>query len=66
MISLDIKPISTTIRVYVSNLGAYNSGVLTGEWTTLPVKDVKSIYDNDHQKYGTVSGYGEEYFISDY
>lgn len=66
MISLDIKPISTTIRVYVSNLGAYNSGVLTGKWTTLPVKDVKSIYENDRQKYGTVSGYGEEYFISDY
>ncbi len=45
------------IQVFVSDLGAYNSGILTGKWTTLPVNDVQDIL-------GTLDG--EEYFISDY
>ncbi len=46
------------IRVFVSSLSAYNSGILTGKWTTLPVNDVqKDILDGLD---------GEEYFISDY
>lgn len=60
------EPINTTIRIFVSNLGAYNSGVLTGEWWTLPVKDTKEIYKQDCEEFGSVEGYGEEYFISDY
>lgn len=60
------EPISATIRIFVSNLGAYNSGVLTGQWWTLPVKDTKKIYQQDRDKFGGVEGYGEEYFISDY
>lgn len=60
------EPINTTIRIFVSNLGAYNSGVLTGEWWTLPVKDTKEIYKRDCEEFGGVEGYGEEYFISDY
>ena len=66
MFDENLKPMDLTIKVYVSNLGAYNSGTLTGTWTTLPVKDVKSIYKKDRQKFGGVTGYGEEYFISDY
>lgn len=54
------------IKVFVSNLGAYNNGVLTGQWTTLPVDDVKDIYTADKKVNGNVDGYGEEYFISDY
>ncbi|MBD5316553.1 MAG: antirestriction protein ArdA [Bacteroides sp.] len=54
------------IKVFVSNLGAYNSGNLTGKWTTLPVENVESIYKEDREKYGNLPGYGDEYFISDY
>ncbi len=57
---------STTIKVFVSNVGAYNAGALTGEWTTLPVKDVKTIFEADRKKNGKLEGYGEEYFITDY
>ena len=49
------------INVYVSSLGAYNEGVLTGQWTTLPVDNVqKEILDKID---GSV---GDEFFISDY
>lgn len=56
------------IKVYVSNLGAYNynAGVLTGKWTTLPVENVKSIYEEDRKEYADTPNYGDEYFISDY
>ena len=57
---------STTIKVFVSNVGAYNAGALTGEWTTLPVKDVKTIFEADRKKNGELEGYGEEFFITDY
>lgn len=49
------------INVFVSSLGAYNEGVLTGQWTTLPVDDVqKEILDKID---GSV---GDEFFITDY
>ena len=49
------------INVYVSSLGAYNAGELTGQWTKLPVASVKEdIIDKIN---GAV---GDEYFISDY
>lgn len=54
------------IKVYVSNLGAYNSGNLTGKWITLPVGDIDEIYKEDREQYGNLPGYGDEYFISDY
>lgn len=57
---------TTKIRIFVSNLGAYNNGTLTGQWTTLPVDNVKDIYKQDFENYGDVDGYGEEYFITDY
>lgn len=53
-----------TIRIYVTNLGAYNRGTLKGEWLDLPmdeeelkeaIKDILSSPYND-----------EEYFITDY
>lgn len=49
------------IKVFVSSLGAYNEGVLTGFWTSLPVENVqKDIID-------LIDGaVGDEYFISDY
>lgn len=57
---------STKISIYVSNIGAYNSGALTGEWTTLPVDDIKEIFEKDRKKFGNCADYGEEYFITDY
>lgn len=66
MLTLDLKSKDTTIKIFVSNLGAYNGGALTGEWTTLPVKNVNDIYKNDCKKNGNISGYGEDFFISDY
>lgn len=49
------------IKVFVSSLGAYNEGTLTGQWTELPVDDVqKDILDKVE---GAV---GDEYFITDY
>lgn len=49
------------IKIWVSSLGAYNEGVLTGQWTTLPVDNVqKEILDKID---GSV---GDEFFISDY
>lgn len=49
------------IKIWVSSLGAYNEGVLTGQWTTLPVDNVqKEILDKID---GSV---GDEFFITDY
>lgn len=49
------------IKIWVSSLGAYNSGVLTGQWTKLPVDDIKKeIIDKIE---GSI---GDEFFITDY
>ena len=58
--------IKLDVNVYVSNLGAYNAGQLTGEWVKLPVKNISDIYKRDREKFGGVLEYGDEYFISDY
>lgn len=49
------------IKVFVSSLGAYNNGFLTGHWTKLPVKDVKR--DIIDKVDGAI---GDEFFITDF
>lgn len=53
----------TMIKIYYTNLGLYNEGILAGEWVELPISDeeleeVRSRcgFDETH----------EEYFITDY
>ena len=56
------------LRVYLTNLGAYNRGKLIGKWLDLPMdenelqKELQSILD-EGLKDGVVD---EEYFITDY
>lgn len=49
------------ISIYVSSLGAYNNGLLTGQWTDLPVDNVQE--DIIDKIDGAI---GDEYFITDY
>ena len=51
------------IKIFLTNLGLYNEGILSGEWLELPTTDEKiealklrTGYDEEH----------EEYFITDY
>lgn len=51
------------LRIYLTNLGLYNEGILSGEWVELPATDEeldavrnRTGYDETH----------EEYFITDY
>lgn len=51
------------IKIYLTNLGLYNEGILSGEWLELPAteEDIEALknrtgYDETH----------EEYFITDY
>ena len=51
------------LKIYYTNLGKYNEGILSGEWITLPASDEeldalrkRTGYDEAH----------EEYFITDY
>ena len=51
------------LNIYLTNLGLYNEGILSGEWVTLPATDeeieavkARTGYDEAH----------EEYFITDY
>lgn len=67
MTFLDEKhEIKLDVSVYVSNLGAYNAGQLTGGWVKLPVANVDDIYKRDREKFGGALEYGDEYFITDY
>ena len=58
------------LKVYITDLAAYNSGYLIGEWISLPMEkeelelSIKKILSQgeDVCKYGT----HEEYFITDY
>jgi len=56
------------LRIYLTNLGAYNRGKLIGKWLDLPMdedelqKELQSILD-EGLKDGVVD---EEYFITDY
>ncbi len=54
------------INVFVSNLGKYNEGMLTGSWTSLPVKNVnEDILDKIISK-DVTGNYINDWFISDY
>ena len=51
------------MKIYLTNLGLYNEGILSGEWIELPALDeeieavkLRTGYDEEH----------EEYFITDY
>lgn len=57
-------------RAYVTNLGAYNEGRLTGEWIDFPIQDESCTLEESVTK--ILAGIGvdgkmyEEYFITDY
>ena len=58
------------LKVYITDLAAYNNGVLYGEWVTLPLSTkeltskIKEILANGEE---VVNGFNhEEWFISDY
>ncbi len=58
------------LKVYITDLAAYNNGVLCGEWVTLPLatkeltSKIKEILANGEE---AVDGFNhEEWFISDY
>lgn len=61
-----------TIRIYLTNLGMYNEGILCGEWVDLPCDDFAPIFDrlhicHDDVFYGDAFGNPyEEWFITDY
>lgn len=48
-------------RIYLTNLGKYNEGVLAGEWVDLPCEDFAPIFE----RIGINDRY-EEMFITDY
>jgi|SRR5210317_1042664 antirestriction protein len=50
------------MKIFITNLEAYNNGKLQGEWVTLPLKD----FDNDFKAILKRIGNPEEYFITDY
>ena len=51
------------LKIYLTNLGKYNEGVLIGEWVKLPVDD--GALEEVMKRIGIRSGY-EEYFITDF
>ncbi|MEE3484589.1 MAG: antirestriction protein ArdA [Bacteroidales bacterium] len=60
------------IRVYLTNLGMYNNGVLCGEWVDLPCDDFDAVFDRIKVCHGEKKFFDscgnpyEEYFITDY
>ena len=62
------------IRIYLTNLGKYNEGILLGEWVDLPVShdELMKVFDRIkicHDKVDYSDKYGnpyEEWFITDY
>lgn len=59
------------MRVYLTDLKAYNEGNLVGEWLELPINDLdlQSKLTEILERGSKLSGYGEkheEYFITDY
>lgn len=52
-----------TIRIYVTNLGKYNEGLLVGKWLELPASDEE--IEEALNEIGINENY-EEYFITDY
>ena len=51
------------IKIFLTNLGKYNEGILMGEWVKLPVASEK--LEAVMKRIGIRNGY-EEYFITDY
>ena len=51
------------IKIFLTNLGRYNQGILMGEWVKLPVPADK--LDEVLERIG-IDGEYEEYFITDY
>lgn len=51
------------IKIFLTNLGRYNEGILMGEWVRLPVPAEK--LDEVLERIG-INGEYEEYFITDY
>ena len=51
------------IKIFLTNLGKYNEGVLMGEWVKLPVDEDE--LEAVMKRIGIRNGY-EEYFITDY
>lgn len=51
------------LKIYLTNLGKYNEGILQGEWLELPVsqEELKEVFE----RIGINEEY-EEYFITDY
>lgn len=51
------------LRIYLTNLGKYNEGMLVGEWVDLPVseEELSKVF-----KHIGINDEYEEYFISDY
>lgn len=53
------------IRIYLTNLGAYNRGALVGKWFDLPVDDVGEMEQEVLNMKGSLPG-DEELFITDF
>lgn len=51
------------LRIYLTNLGKYNEGMLVGEWVDLPVSEEE--LEKVFKRIGINDEY-EEYFITDY
>lgn len=51
------------LRIYLTNLGKYNEGMLIGEWVDLPVSEEE--LEKVFKRIGVNDEY-EEYFITDY
>lgn len=51
------------VKIFLTNLGHYNEGILMGEWVKLPVSEDE--LEAVMKRIGICSGY-EEYFITDY
>lgn len=60
------------IRIYLTNLGMYNNGILCGEWVDLPCDDFDAVFDRIKVCHGEKKFFDscgnpyEEYFITDY
>ena len=49
------------MKIFITNLAKYNEGILTGEWVSLPMDEMKL-----QSKINNILGSCEEFFISDY
>lgn len=60
------------LKIFITNLGMYNNGILCGEWVELPCDDFSAVYDrikvchDDKMYYDGAGNPYEEVFITDY